>query len=153
MVIKVGFSLFLCVLEIRVIIKLISCNDKVPIQKTWWDFFHLKVWLRFDHALLLSINVLIEKYLLHQNSTHYVDWYEVVKNSILSVSITYFEILLAYFLYKSFYLSVHNWNIWFFFFVKRGLKRIIWDKILNFLYDWSYNHTYIDAFYTRYLDH
>ena len=35
------------------------------------------------------------------------------------------------------------------FFAKRGPKRILWDKILNFLYDWSYNRAYIDAFYTR----
>nr|YP_009333968.1 NADH dehydrogenase subunit 5 [Glycosmis pentaphylla]AOZ20921.1 NADH dehydrogenase subunit 5 [Glycosmis pentaphylla]BEV76684.1 NADH dehydrogenase subunit F [Glycosmis pentaphylla] len=88
--------------------------------------------------------------LLHQNSTHFVDWYEVFKNPTLSVSITYFGILLAYFLYKPFYSSLHNWNI-LNFFSKRGPKRIFWDKILNFLYDWSYNRAYIDAFYTRYL--
>nr|BEV76593.1 NADH dehydrogenase subunit F [Glycosmis citrifolia] len=88
--------------------------------------------------------------LLHQNSTHFVDWYEVLKNPTLSVSITYFGILLAYFLYKPFYSSLHNWNIQNFFY-KRGPKRILWDKILNFLYDWSYNRAYIDAFYTRYL--
>jgi len=86
--------------------------------------------------------------LLQQNSTHFVDWYEVVKNPTLSVSITYFGILLAYFLYKPFYSSLHNWNI-LNFFAKRGPKRILWDKILNFLYDWSYNRAYIDAFYTR----
>nr|BEV77412.1 NADH dehydrogenase subunit F [Triphasia trifolia] len=86
--------------------------------------------------------------LLHKNSTHFVDWYEVVKNPTLSVSITYFGILLAYFLYKPFYSSFHNWNI-LNFFAKRGPKRILWDKILNFLYDWSYNRAYIDAFYTR----
>nr|YP_009987850.1 NADH-plastoquinone oxidoreductase subunit 5 [Murraya paniculata]QNL17385.1 NADH-plastoquinone oxidoreductase subunit 5 [Murraya paniculata] len=86
--------------------------------------------------------------LLHQNSTHFVDWYEVLKNPTLSVSITYFGILLAYFLYKPFYSSLHNWNI-LNFFAQRGPKRILWDKILNFLYDWSYNRAYIDAFYTR----
>nr|WRH07684.1 NADH dehydrogenase subunit F [Citropsis articulata]BEV75594.1 NADH dehydrogenase subunit F [Citropsis gilletiana]BEV75685.1 NADH dehydrogenase subunit F [Citropsis schweinfurthii] len=86
--------------------------------------------------------------LLHQNSTHFVDWYEVVKNPTLSVSITYFGILLAYFLYKPFYSSLHNWNI-LNFLAKRGPNRILWDKILTFLYDWSYNRAYIDAFYTR----
>nr|YP_010223669.1 NdhF [Zanthoxylum esquirolii]QQO79965.1 NdhF [Zanthoxylum bungeanum]QQO80052.1 NdhF [Zanthoxylum bungeanum]UCL27827.1 NdhF [Zanthoxylum esquirolii] len=86
--------------------------------------------------------------LLHQNSTHFVDWYEVLKNPTLSVSITYFGILLAYFFYKPFYSSLHNWNI-LNLFAKRGPKRILWDKILNFLYDWSYNRAYIDAFYTR----
>lgn len=86
--------------------------------------------------------------LLHQNSTHLVDWYEVLKNPILSVSITYFGILLAYFFYKPFYSSLNNWNILIFFY-KRGPKRILCDKILNSLYDWSYNRAYIDAFYTR----
>nr|QZH43676.1 NADH-plastoquinone oxidoreductase subunit 5 [Clausena anisum-olens] len=86
--------------------------------------------------------------LLHKNSTHFGDWYEVLKNPTLSVSITYFGILLAYFLYKPFYSSLHNWNI-LNLFAKRGPKRILWDKILNFLYDWSYNRAYIDAFYTR----
>nr|BEV76140.1 NADH dehydrogenase subunit F [Clausena harmandiana] len=86
--------------------------------------------------------------LLHKNSTHFVDWYEVLKNPTLSVSITYFGILLAYFLYKPFYSSLHNWNI-LNLFAKRGPKRILWDKILNFLYDWSSNRAYIDAFYTR----
>nr|YP_009333712.1 NADH dehydrogenase subunit 5 [Murraya koenigii]AOZ20666.1 NADH dehydrogenase subunit 5 [Murraya koenigii] len=86
--------------------------------------------------------------LLDKNSTHFGDWYEVLKNPTLSVSITYFGILLAYFLYKPFYSSFHNWNI-LNLFAKRGPKRILWDKILNFLYDWSYNRAYIDAFYTR----
>nr|BEV76049.1 NADH dehydrogenase subunit F [Clausena anisata] len=86
--------------------------------------------------------------LLHKNSTHFVDWYEVLKNPTLSVSITYFGILIAYFLYKPFYSALHNWSI-LNLFAKRGPKRILWDKILNFLYDWSYNRAYIDAFYTR----
>nr|YP_009750821.1 NADH-plastoquinone oxidoreductase subunit 5 [Casimiroa edulis]QIJ98201.1 NADH-plastoquinone oxidoreductase subunit 5 [Casimiroa edulis] len=86
--------------------------------------------------------------LLHQNSTPFVDWYEVLKNPTLSVSITSFGILLAYFLYKPFYSSLHNWNI-INLFAKRGPKRILWDKILNFIYDWSYNRAFIDTFYQR----
>nr|QWY88414.1 NADH-plastoquinone oxidoreductase subunit 5 [Leplaea laurentii]QWY88499.1 NADH-plastoquinone oxidoreductase subunit 5 [Leplaea thompsonii] len=86
--------------------------------------------------------------LLHQNSNHFFDWYEVLKNSTLSVSITYFGLFIAYFLYKPFYSSLQNWNI-LNLFAKRGPKRIFWDKIINFLYDWSYNRAYIDAFYTR----
>nr|QWY88753.1 NADH-plastoquinone oxidoreductase subunit 5 [Turraeanthus africanus] len=86
--------------------------------------------------------------LLHQNSNHFFDWYEVLKNSTLSVSITYFGLFIAYFLYKPFYSSLQNWNI-LNLFAKRGPKRILWDKIINFLYDWSYNRAYIDAFYTR----
>nr|YP_009862579.1 NADH-plastoquinone oxidoreductase subunit 5 [Aphanamixis polystachya]QKD75786.1 NADH-plastoquinone oxidoreductase subunit 5 [Aphanamixis polystachya] len=86
--------------------------------------------------------------LLHQNSNHFFDWYEVLKNSTLSVSITYFGLFIAYFLYKPFYSSLQNWNI-LNLFAKRGPKRILWDKIINFLYDWSYNRAYIDSFYTR----
>lgn len=33
-------------------------------------------------------------------------------------------------------------------FVKRGPKRNRWDKMINSLYDWSYNRAYIDTFYT-----
>nr|YP_009019935.1 NADH-plastoquinone oxidoreductase subunit 5 [Azadirachta indica]AHJ91365.1 NADH-plastoquinone oxidoreductase subunit 5 [Azadirachta indica]UJH19829.1 NADH-plastoquinone oxidoreductase subunit 5 [Azadirachta indica] len=86
--------------------------------------------------------------LLHQNSNHFFDWYEVLKNATLSVSITYFGLFIAYFLYKPFYSSLQNLNI-LNLFVKRGPNRILWDKIINFLYDWSYNRAYIDAFYTR----
>uniref|UniRef100_UPI0030FED367 NADH dehydrogenase subunit F n=1 Tax=Simarouba versicolor TaxID=459157 RepID=UPI0030FED367 len=86
--------------------------------------------------------------LLHHNSNLFLDWYEVLKNPTLSVSITYFGIVIAYFLYKPFYSSLQNWNI-LNLFTKRGSKRILWDKIIKFLYDWSYNRAYIDAFYTR----
>ena len=30
---------------------------------------------------------------------------------------------------------------------KKVPKRIFWDKIINKIYNWSYNHGYIDAFY------
>nr|YP_009484255.1 NdhF [Ailanthus altissimus]AVQ55036.1 NdhF [Ailanthus altissimus] len=86
--------------------------------------------------------------LFHQNSNLFLDWYEVLKNPALSVSITYFGIFIAYFLYKPFYSSLQNWNL-FNLFAKKGSKRILWDKIIKFLYDWSYNRAYIDAFYTR----
>nr|YP_010200799.1 NADH-plastoquinone oxidoreductase subunit 5 [Meliosma oldhamii]UAM91211.1 NADH-plastoquinone oxidoreductase subunit 5 [Meliosma oldhamii] len=88
--------------------------------------------------------------LLHQNSNKFLDWYEILKNPTLSVSITYFGIFIASFLYKPFYSSLQNWNI-LNFFAKRGPKKTLWDKIINFLYDWSSNRAYIDAFYTRYL--
>nr|YP_010395465.1 NADH dehydrogenase subunit 5 [Thamnosma montana]UQJ72993.1 NADH dehydrogenase subunit 5 [Thamnosma montana] len=88
--------------------------------------------------------------LLHQKLTEFVHWYEVLKTPMLSVSITYFGILLAYFLYKPFYSPLHNWKI-LNLFAKRGSKRSPWDKILHFLYDWSYNRAYIDIFYTRFL--
>nr|YP_010534033.1 NADH-plastoquinone oxidoreductase subunit 5 [Picrasma quassioides]UEN67691.1 NADH-plastoquinone oxidoreductase subunit 5 [Picrasma quassioides]UXX50047.1 NADH-plastoquinone oxidoreductase subunit 5 [Picrasma quassioides] len=88
--------------------------------------------------------------LLHQNSNKFLDWYEILKNPTLSVSITYFGIFIASFLYKPFYSSLQNWNI-LNFFAKRGPKKTLWHKIINFLYDWSSNRAYIDAFYTRYL--
>nr|QHE65554.1 NADH-plastoquinone oxidoreductase subunit 5 [Peganum harmala]QWC55081.1 NADH-plastoquinone oxidoreductase subunit 5 [Peganum nigellastrum] len=87
-----------------------------------------------------SINI------LHQNSNHFFDWYEFLTNSTLSVSITYFGIVIASFLYKPFYSSLQNWRV-LNLFVKRGPTRILLDKIINLIYDWSYNRAYIDAFY------
>nr|YP_009935326.1 NADH-plastoquinone oxidoreductase subunit 5 [Edgeworthia chrysantha]QNS25589.1 NADH-plastoquinone oxidoreductase subunit 5 [Edgeworthia chrysantha] len=75
-----------------------------------------------------------------------VDWYEFLKNSIFSVSIAFFGIFIASLLYKPFYSSLQNLNF-LNLFVKKGPNRRIWDKIINFLYDWSYNRAYIDSFY------
>ena len=69
------------------------------------------------------------------------------KDAIFSVSIAYFGIFLASFLYKPIYSSFKNFDL-INLFVKTGPKRRGWDKILNVLYDWSYNRAYIDAFYT-----
>nr|YP_009635053.1 NADH dehydrogenase subunit 5 [Syringa persica]QBS50002.1 NADH dehydrogenase subunit 5 [Syringa persica] len=85
--------------------------------------------------------------LLHQKLNDSIDWYEFWKDAIVSVSIAYFGIFIASFLYKPIYSSFPNFfliNL----FVKTGPKRSIWDKILNGLYNWSYNRAYIDAFYT-----
>nr|YP_009476516.1 NADH-plastoquinone oxidoreductase subunit 5 [Xanthoceras sorbifolium]AVM38969.1 NADH-plastoquinone oxidoreductase subunit 5 [Xanthoceras sorbifolium] len=86
--------------------------------------------------------------LLHQNSNHSWDWYEFLTNATFSVSITFFGIFIAYFLYKPFYSSFQNWNV-LNLFAKRDnkSKRIFGEKIINFLYDWSYNRAYIDVFY------
>nr|YP_010382804.1 NADH-plastoquinone oxidoreductase subunit 5 [Elsholtzia splendens]YP_010536685.1 NADH-plastoquinone oxidoreductase subunit 5 [Elsholtzia angustifolia]UED17351.1 NADH-plastoquinone oxidoreductase subunit 5 [Elsholtzia splendens]UYC29857.1 NADH-plastoquinone oxidoreductase subunit 5 [Elsholtzia angustifolia] len=84
---------------------------------------------------------------LHQKSKDSIDWYEFLKNAILSVSIAYFGIFIASFLYKPIYSSFKNFDL-INSFVKLGPKRKHWDKILNVLYDWSYNRAYIDAFYT-----
>nr|YP_010595815.1 NADH-plastoquinone oxidoreductase subunit 5 [Dobinea delavayi]WAJ58738.1 NADH-plastoquinone oxidoreductase subunit 5 [Dobinea delavayi] len=84
--------------------------------------------------------------LLHQNENDFFDWYEFLTNSTLSVSIAYFGIVLAAFLYKPFYSSFQNWNI-LNLVAKRGANGIILEKLINFLYDWSYNRAYIDAFY------
>lgn len=85
--------------------------------------------------------------LLHQNSNDFVDWYEFFKNATFSVSIAFFGIFIAFFLYKPAYSSLQNLNL-LNSFAKRGPKRILWDKIINFIYDWSYNRGYIDTFYT-----
>nr|YP_010982676.1 NADH dehydrogenase subunit F [Ehretia cymosa]WOH21900.1 NADH dehydrogenase subunit F [Ehretia cymosa] len=84
--------------------------------------------------------------LLHQKSNNSMDWYEFLKDAVFSVSIAYFGILIASFLYKPIYSSLQNFDL-INSFVKRGPKRIVWDKILNGIYDWSYNRAYIDAFY------
>nr|YP_010825806.1 NADH dehydrogenase subunit 5 [Eremophila alatisepala]UOI19190.1 NADH dehydrogenase subunit 5 [Eremophila alatisepala] len=85
--------------------------------------------------------------LLHQKSKGSADWYEFFKDASFSVSIAYFGIFIASFLYKPIYSSFQNFDL-INFFVKRGPKRSHWDKILNVLYNWSYNRAYIDAFYT-----
>nr|YP_009485977.1 NdhF [Bretschneidera sinensis]AWA25582.1 NdhF [Bretschneidera sinensis]URF21792.1 NdhF [Bretschneidera sinensis]URF21878.1 NdhF [Bretschneidera sinensis]URF21964.1 NdhF [Bretschneidera sinensis]URF22050.1 NdhF [Bretschneidera sinensis] len=84
--------------------------------------------------------------LLHQNSNNFVDWYEFFTNATFSVSIAYFGIFIASSLYKPFYSSLQNLNL-LNSFGKRGPKRILWDKIINLIYDWSYNRGYIDSFY------
>nr|YP_009415366.1 NADH-plastoquinone oxidoreductase subunit 5 [Pyrenaria menglaensis]ASM42057.1 NADH-plastoquinone oxidoreductase subunit 5 [Pyrenaria menglaensis] len=93
--------------------------------------------------LIPSIN------LLHQNYNNSLDWYEFLKDAIFSVSIAYFGIFIAFFLYKPVYSSLQNvYLINLFFKSKVGSNRILWDKIINVIYDWSYNRGYIDAFYT-----
>nr|YP_009920900.1 NADH-plastoquinone oxidoreductase subunit 5 [Actinidia valvata]QMS48748.1 NADH-plastoquinone oxidoreductase subunit 5 [Actinidia valvata]QUI77134.1 NADH-plastoquinone oxidoreductase subunit 5 [Actinidia valvata] len=86
--------------------------------------------------------------LLHQNSKNYMDWYEFVKDASFSVSIASFGIFIALFLYKPVYSSLQNLDLINFFVKKMGSKRIFWNKIINIIYDWSYNRGYIDAFYT-----
>nr|UWM16065.1 NADH-plastoquinone oxidoreductase subunit 5 [Arnebia guttata]UWM17441.1 NADH-plastoquinone oxidoreductase subunit 5 [Arnebia guttata] len=92
--------------------------------------------------LALSIN------LLNQESENSTGWYEFFKNASFSVSIAYFGIFIASFLYKPIYSSLQNFNL-INSFVKRGPKRILLDKILNRIYDWSYNRAYIDSFYKK----
>nr|YP_010725609.1 NADH-plastoquinone oxidoreductase subunit 5 [Ellisiophyllum pinnatum]WDY12510.1 NADH-plastoquinone oxidoreductase subunit 5 [Ellisiophyllum pinnatum] len=87
--------------------------------------------------------------LLHQKSKDSTDWYEFFQNAIFSVSIAYFGILLASFLYKPIFSSFKNFDL-INSFVKTGPKRKRWDKIINVLYNWSYNRAYIDVFYTTY---
>nr|QVL25571.1 NADH dehydrogenase subunit 5 [Hanceola exserta] len=84
---------------------------------------------------------------VHQKSNDSTDWYEFLKNAILSVSIAYFGIFIASFLYKPIYSSFKNFEL-INSFVKLGPKRKHWDKIINALYNWSYNRAYMDTFYT-----
>nr|YP_009695696.1 NdhF [Caiophora cirsiifolia]QEJ82294.1 NdhF [Caiophora cirsiifolia] len=88
--------------------------------------------------------------LLHQDSTNSMNWYEFGKDAIFSVSIACFGIFIASFLYKPLYSSLQNLDL-INSFVKTGTNRILLDKILNGIYDWSYNRGYIDAFYATYL--
>nr|YP_010937181.1 NADH-plastoquinone oxidoreductase subunit 5 [Whytockia hekouensis]WKW94124.1 NADH-plastoquinone oxidoreductase subunit 5 [Whytockia hekouensis] len=85
--------------------------------------------------------------LLHKKENYSIDWYDFVKDAVFSVGIAYFGIFLAYFLYKPIYSSFKNFDL-INLFVKNGPKRSRWDKIINVLYDWSYNRAYIDTFYT-----
>nr|YP_010381186.1 NADH dehydrogenase subunit F [Bupleurum kaoi]UDH54676.1 NADH dehydrogenase subunit F [Bupleurum kaoi] len=89
--------------------------------------------------------------LLHQNLTNSTatDWYESFENALFSVSIALFGIFIASFFYKPVYSSLQNWDF-INSFVKTGSKRVLLDKTINGLYDWSYNRGYIDAFYARF---
>nr|YP_009940923.1 NADH dehydrogenase subunit 5 [Leucophyllum frutescens]QOC69748.1 NADH dehydrogenase subunit 5 [Leucophyllum frutescens] len=107
----------------------------IPFNQEGTDLDILSKWLT------PSIN------LLHQKSKDSADWYEFFKDASFSVSIAYFGIFIASFLYKPIYSSFKNFDL-INFFVKTGPKRSYWDKILNVLYNWSYNRAYIDAFYT-----
>nr|YP_009437075.1 NADH dehydrogenase subunit 5 [Grammatotheca bergiana]ATG27451.1 NADH dehydrogenase subunit 5 [Grammatotheca bergiana] len=88
--------------------------------------------------------------LLHPNSNNLTDWSEFAKDAVVSVSLAYLGISLAFFLYKPSYSSFQNFDLInslknFFF------KLFFFDKIKNSIYDWSYNRGYIDAFYATYL--
>nr|YP_010996110.1 NADH-plastoquinone oxidoreductase subunit 5 [Trollius yunnanensis]WOZ19738.1 NADH-plastoquinone oxidoreductase subunit 5 [Trollius yunnanensis] len=84
--------------------------------------------------------------LLHSNSNNFFDWYEFVRNAIFSVSIAYFGIFIASLLYGPAFSYFQNLNL-INFFVKTGPRRLVWDKIINVIYNWSYNRGYIDIFY------
>nr|YP_009974813.1 NADH-plastoquinone oxidoreductase subunit 5 [Androsace mariae]QNJ33774.1 NADH-plastoquinone oxidoreductase subunit 5 [Androsace mariae] len=84
--------------------------------------------------------------LLHPNSKNLMDWYEFGKDAIFSVSIAYFGIFIALFLYKPVYSSFPNLDL-INSFLKIRSKRNFWDKIVNIIYNWSDNRGYIDTFY------
>nr|QGR23669.1 NdhF [Sonneratia apetala] len=86
--------------------------------------------------------------LLHQNSNNSVNFEEFLTNASSSLSIAFLGIFLATFLYKPIYSSLQNLNL-LNLVVKRTPNRVLWDKIINVIYDWSHNRGYIDALYTK----
>nr|YP_009863271.1 NADH-plastoquinone oxidoreductase subunit 5 [Bougainvillea peruviana]QKD77325.1 NADH-plastoquinone oxidoreductase subunit 5 [Bougainvillea peruviana]QTK22063.1 NADH-plastoquinone oxidoreductase subunit 5 [Bougainvillea spectabilis x Bougainvillea glabra] len=84
--------------------------------------------------------------LLHENLHNFLDWYEFVINAVVSISIAYLGIFLAFVLYKPVYSSFKNFYL-INSFDKIGSKRIFWDKIIYIIYNWSSNRGYIDSFY------
>nr|YP_010251396.1 NADH dehydrogenase subunit F [Bryocarpum himalaicum]QTW91226.1 NADH dehydrogenase subunit F [Bryocarpum himalaicum] len=110
----------------------------IPFNKEEMDLDILSKWLT------PSIN------LLHPNSTNSIDWYEFGKDAIVSVSIAYFGIFIAFFLYKPVYSSFQNLDL-INSFIKIRLKKTFLDKMINIIYNWSENRGYIDAFYTTLL--
>nr|ALT16915.1 NADH-plastoquinone oxidoreductase subunit 5 [Endiandra globosa] len=107
----------------------------IPFDQEVMDFDVLSKWLT------PSIN------LLHPNSNYSVDWYEFVTNATYSVSIACFGIFIAFLLYGSVYSSFQNLYLINSFSKKIGSKRIFLDRIINVIYNWSYNRGYIDVFY------
>nr|ASR92665.1 NADH dehydrogenase subunit 5 [Chaetachme aristata] len=91
--------------------------------------------------------------LLRKNQKDW-DWYEFITNATFSVSIASFGIFLAAFFYKPVYSSFQNLNFFNSFgksIQKKNKPEIVGDKIINVIYDWSYNRGYIDFVYTRFL--
>nr|AMC31052.1 NADH dehydrogenase subunit 5 [Cleomella serrulata] len=99
--------------------------------------------INFD---ILSKFLMPSRNLLHKNSNNLVDYSEFFRNATFSVSIAFLGIFIAYCLYKPFYSSLFNLNL-LNSFQKWGSKRILWEKLINFIYNWSYNRGYIDVFY------
>nr|YP_010251058.1 NADH dehydrogenase subunit 5 [Polygala crotalarioides]QTW90439.1 NADH dehydrogenase subunit 5 [Polygala crotalarioides] len=98
---------------------------------------------------ILSIFLIPSINLLHKNLENSFDLYEFVKNASFSVSIAYFGIVIASFLYKPVYSSIQNFNLINFLsqnFPNKVFKNIMREKIMNRIYDWSYNRGYMDAF-------
>nr|QXG83034.1 NADH dehydrogenase ND5 subunit [Stylidium debile] len=88
--------------------------------------------------------------LLHQNLNNSIEWYEFAKDALFSVSLANLGIFIAFFLYKPSYSSLQNLQLNNSF-IKANHNRILSDKILHSIYDWSCNRGYIDAFYSTYL--
>nr|ATL62499.1 NADH dehydrogenase subunit 5 [Coptosapelta flavescens] len=85
--------------------------------------------------------------LLHQELNNSVNWYQFVKVAVFSVSIPCLGIVIASFFYKPPHSSLLNFDL-INSVLKKGPKRILSDKLLNGIYNWSYNRAYLDSFYT-----
>jgi len=84
--------------------------------------------------------------LLHKDSKNFVNYYEFFTNATFSVVITFSGIFIASFFYKSVYSYLKNLNL-LNFFEKSFFQKNVSDNFQNIIYDWSYNHGYIDVFY------
>nr|UTM08979.1 NADH-plastoquinone oxidoreductase subunit 5 [Aeonium decorum] len=108
----------------------------IPFNQEGNDLDILSKWLNS------SIN------LLHKNFSNSLDWYEFVTNATFSVSIAFFGIFIAFLLYKPVYSSFKNLNLINSLKIKVPLKLfVLGEKIINRIYNWSYNRGYIDSFY------
>nr|YP_010144976.1 NADH dehydrogenase subunit 5 [Exacum affine]QQL92381.1 NADH dehydrogenase subunit 5 [Exacum affine] len=107
----------------------------IPVNKEGLDLDILSRWLT------PSIN------LLHPKSKSYMEWYEFVKDAVFSVSLSYFGIIIASFLYKVPYSSFKKLDL-INSVIKKGPNRLLLEKWINLIYGWSYNRAYIDSFYT-----
>nr|WBN94386.1 NADH-plastoquinone oxidoreductase subunit 5 [Rhodiola sacra] len=108
----------------------------IPFTQEGKDLDILSKWLNS------SIN------LLHKHFSNSVDWYEFVTNATFSVSIALFGIFIAFLLYKPVYSSFQNLNLMNSLKKKAPIKLFfLGEKIINIIYNWSYNRGYIDYFY------
>nr|BDR61616.1 NADH-plastoquinone oxidoreductase subunit 5 [Dichondra micrantha] len=87
-------------------------------------------------------------YLLHHTDSR--DLSEFLKHTATSVGIAYCGILIACFLYKPNYSSLNHFHL-INSFHQKSLKRVLRDKIVTAIYDWSYYRAYIDTFYNTFI--
>nr|QWL16012.1 NADH-plastoquinone oxidoreductase subunit 5 [Plantago crassifolia] len=86
--------------------------------------------------------------LLHQQANPLPDWYEFLKDAVFSVSIAFFGILIASFLYKPIFSPFKNFDL-INFFVRTTFFGSRSNKTLHVFYNWSYNRAFLDVFYQK----
>nr|YP_010192038.1 NdhF [Evolvulus alsinoides]QZN05680.1 NdhF [Evolvulus alsinoides] len=87
-------------------------------------------------------------YLLHE--TNSTDLLEFFKNAATSVAIAYYGILIACLFYKPTYSSFNSFHL-INSFHQKSPKRVLRDKIVTVIYDWSASRAYIDTFYKKFI--